>query len=465
MMEKEQTKNTILPDLLKPEIKEMIKNKKWLELRDILSTWPAPDIADLIQNLKQEEKTILFLSLPKELQTDVFAELDAETHISLLKNLKDDHVKTILSELPPDDRTELFSELSGKMMQKLINILSPEDRKETLLLLGFPKNSVGRLMTPDYVAIKPHWTVKEALNHLRCVGIDAETINMVYVVDNNWHLLDDLPLRKLILSSPEQTIESLMNKQFISINPYADQEEAVKLMEHYHLIALPVIDKEGILLGIVTIDDVLDVIREEQTEDLVKLSAVQSDIIQADIITDLKRIPFKKLYRSRIIWLVLLLIMDVFTGGIIQGFEEIISKYVVLVTFLPVLVDTAGNAGSQSATLLIRALALGTVRIKDWFFLLGKELLIATALGLTMGIGVSFMGIIRSGNMLITKIVVVSMIINVVVGCLIGLSLPFIFAKFKKDPASASTPLITTLADILGTAIYLLIAYFSLNPV
>jgi len=281
---------------------------------------------------------------------------------------------------------------------------------------------------------------------------------MIYVVDDEFHLIDDIPLRRIILAEPEQKVEEIMDFQFISISPYEDQEKAIEIMKKYNLVALPVTDNDNYLLGIVTIDDIIDVMEEEQTEDITKISAIHPASVGLELITRIKEVPLIKLYKSRITWLIVLLLMDLLTGGIIQRFQETIAKYVVLVTFLPVLVDTAGNAGSQSATLVIRAMALKTIEMKDWIYLVLREFALAFLLGITMGIGISFMGIIRGGGIKIASVVVSAMILNVIVGCLIGILLPFLFTKFKKDPATASTPLITTIADIVGTGIYLGIA-------
>lgn len=448
--------------LVEPEIKELIAKKDWRALKDAISDWLPQDIADLLNTLKPEESIILFRLLPKALQYQVFAESDTETQEFIIRNLTSDQVKAMLAELSPDDRTELFEELPPDLAKALLNLLSPEDRRETLYLLGYPKGSVGRLMTPEYVTVEKDWNVKEALDQIRKKGIDAETIDVVYVVDKNGKLLDDLPLRKLVLADPDQKIESLMDYKVVYINATADQEEAVKLFERYDLVALPVTDSEGYLIGIVTVDDIIDVLREEQTEDFAKFQAIEAAPIGLDIITRIKEIPIKKLYRSRVVWLLGLLFMDMFVGGIIQSFEETIAKYVVLVTFLPVLVDTAGNVGSQAATLVIRAMAVGTVQVKDWLVLLGRELLVAGSLGLTMGLGISLMGIIRGGTQVAT-VVVSAMVFNVLAGGAIGVLLPFLFTKFRVDPASASTPLITTIADIVGTAIYLGLAYLILG--
>jgi magnesium transporter len=452
----ERRKNLIsIVKLLKPEIEELLKNKNYRELKDVIINWEPADIAELLDELEKEEAIRIFLMLPKNLQVEVFSEFDGETQKKIIESLKDEEIKTIISGLAPDDRTSLFEEITPNLTRKLLDFLSPNERREALTLLGYPKNSVGRLMTPDYVAIKPEWTIKKAIEHIRKYGKDAETINMIYVVDDNFHLVDDIPLRRIILSEPEQKVEEIMDFQFISISPYEDQEKAIEIMKKYNLVALPVTDNDNYLLGIVTIDDIIDVMEEEQTEDITKISAIHPTPVGLELITKIKEIPIIKLYKSRVVWLLFLLLMDLFTGGIIQGFQQTIAKYVVLVTFLPVVIDTAGNAGSQSATLVIRAMALKTVEIKDWLYLLLREIAVSFFLGITMGIGISFMGIIRSGSIKVAVVVVVAMILNVIAGCVIGILLPFLFAKLKKDPATASTPLITTLADIIGTAIYL----------
>ena len=449
--------------LLKPEIEELIENKDWKTLKDIIVRWHASDIADLFRSIELKDCPLVLRLLPPHLQSEVFAELDSDLQEAVLKSLTNEHIKSIIINLDPDDRTDLLEDMPSELTRRLINLLPPDERKEALWLLGYPQSSVGRLMTPDYVALRPNDTVAQAMERIRRFGKDAETINIVYVVDEDWRLLDDLPIRRLILAQAEESIESLMDFHAISITADQDQEEAIQLCQKYRLIALPVTDAEGHLLGIVTVDDILDVLREEQTEDFMEFSAIETDPAGLDFITRIKEIPITKIVRARITWLLALLIMDLVTGGIIQSFEGMIAKYVVLITFLPVLVDTAGNAGSQSATLVIRALALGTVALRDWAYLMLRELAVGAILGLAMGIGISVMGIVRGRSLTIAGVVVSAMFINVIVGCLIGVLLPFVFTKLRKDPATASTPLITTLADIIGTAIYLLTAYMILH--
>ncbi len=448
-------------DLYK-KLEELIEQRKWFELKNLLAKFYPADIAEILNKLPVEQQVIILRLLPKDLASDVFSQLDTNVQENIIKNLTNEQVKNIIESLDADDRTQLLEELPPKMTRRLINLLSEQERKEALRLLGYPEDSVGRLMTPDYVAIKKNWTIAQALEHIKQFGKDAETIDMIYVIDDDWHLLDDIPIRRIILADPQLTVEQIMDHHFVSMNVKTDQEEAIKIFEKYDLPAIPVTDDEGHLLGIVTFDDILDVIREEHTEDFAKYSGLDTESVGADFITQLKTAPIRTIVRARVTWLLALLLMDVITGSIIQGFENTIAKYVVLVTFLPVLVDTAGNAGSQSATLIIRALALGTVKIRDWIYMLGKELIVASVLGLIMGAGISIMGFIR-GNAHIAKVVIVSMFVNVIIGSLIGVLLPFIFTKLKKDPATASTPLITTLADIIGTAVYLTIATLMLG--
>ncbi|MCD6105169.1 MAG: magnesium transporter [Thermosipho sp. (in: Bacteria)] len=450
-------------DIFFNEINELIKAKKWEIIKSKLSDLLSPDIADIIKMLNGEEALILLRLLPQQKQSDVFSELDIETQSYLVKNIEKKHLQQIIEELNPDERTDLFETLSPKLTQKLLNIVSQDIKKEVLKFLGYPENSIGRMMTTEYVALKLDWSIEKAIQHIKKWGKDAETIDMIYVVDNDWKLLDDIPIRRVLLAEDNLNVKDIMDHHYISINANEDQEKAIKLFRKYNLVALPVVDERNYFLGIVTVDDILDVLQEENTEDFAKIGAVDIETKDLGFITDLKNISIGKIYKSRITWLFTLLIMDLLTGGIIQGFESTIAKYVVLVTFLPVLVDTAGNAGSQSATLIIRAMALGTVQKKDWLFLLGKEFLVATLIGITMGAGISIMGFVRGKSLIIAGVVVISMIVNVIIGSLIGILLPFIFSKLKKDPATASTPLITTLADIIGTGIFLGIAYLILG--
>ncbi|MBO8152066.1 MAG: magnesium transporter [Candidatus Marinimicrobia bacterium] len=443
-------------ELIIPEIKELLRKKDYKSIKEFITECHPSDIADLLESLTDGEAAILFLLLPKEQAGDTFSELETKKQEAILKQLTDQQIRELVLELEPDERTELFEELPGQITRKILQLLPPEDRRETLKILAYPEESVGRLITPEYIAVKPYWTVKEAMEYIRKNGKDAETIDIVYVVDDSGKLLDDIPIRRFILAHPDDKVESLMDGHYISISAYEDQEKAVQLVKQYNLIALPVTDSKGILLGIVTVDDIIDVMEEESTEDFRKIGGVGLSE-EEDLVANVKEMSLKRLYRSRVPWLLVLLFMNIFSGGVISLFEGTIARYVVLVTFLPVIIATAGNAGSQSSTLMVRALAIGNVKLSDWAKLIGRELLISAALGLTAGIGIFFIGIAR-GGIKVSIVVLMTMIINVIIGSILGMSLPFLFTKLKKDPATASTPLITTMCDIIGTSIYFLIA-------
>jgi magnesium transporter len=441
----------MLRDLLQPEISELIEARDWSALRDTLSEWPPPEIADLLLHLRKSDRVLLFRALPRGLAADVFAYLDAEQENALLADLSDEETRQLLSRLPPDDRTQLLAELPGQMTQRMLNLLSPEDLKEARQLLGYPEESVGRLMTPDYVAVHPEWTVGRALDHIRVHGKDSETINRIYVVDLGWRLIDDIELRRLILAKPTSLVEDVMDESFISVPAFADREEAVRTISRYGLVALPVLDSEGVLVGIVTVDDLLDVAEEEATEDFHRVGSVEP------IRMSLLDAGIGVLYRRRAGWLLALVAVNIFSGAGIAFFEETIAATVALVFFLPLLIGSAGNAGSQAATLIVRAMATGDVAARDWLRLAAKEIGVAAALGASMAAAVSVLGIYWGGPG-VGFVVATTMLIVVIVGSLVGLSLPFVLHRLSLDPATASAPLVTSIADISGVVIYFTIA-------
>ena len=439
-------------EFVESKIQELVKQKDWRRLKEILSGWPAPDIADLFENIRVEEVVILFRLLHKQQAVRVFSELESNRQMALLQQMSNEHIRDIISGLSPDDRTELFEELPGKITQRLLNLLPSDIRKETLELLGYPKESLGRLMTPEYVAIRPHWTIEQALEHIRQYGRDAETINMVYVVDEEWHLLDDIPLRRLILADPEQKVESLMDERFVSILAHEDQEKAIELTKRYNLFALPVIDSENILLGIVTMDDILDVLEEEVTEDIHKGASIfplETSYSTASVWT---------LYRKRIVWLSLLLVALFLSASVVAAFEETLTAIVALAFFMPVLIGCGGNTGTQSATLVIRAIAIGDLSLRNWFGVVKRELLVGLLLGVTLGGVLWLWSSFWKGGAAVGQVAGMSVIIIVLLANLIGSLLPIILTKIKLDPAVVSNPLITTLLDATGLLIYFSIA-------
>lgn len=444
-----------LPPL--PEIRQLIELKNWRALKDSLSACPPSDIADLLEGLEAKEAVLLFRLLPRQLAADVFSEIAIEAQRHLLHQMSDEHILGILLELSPDERTELFEELPGKVTQRLLNLLPPEERQEALRLLGYPENSVGRLMTPDYVAIRPSWTVAQALSHIRRWGRDAETINRVYVIDEHWHLIDDIGLRRLILAEPQERVETLMDRSFVAIPALEDQETAVKLMKRYDLIVLPVVDSQNVLLGVVTVDDILDVLEDEVTEDIQKGASVMP--FEVNYTTA----PVWTLFRKRIIWLLLLVLAGFLSGSVIAAFEEALGALIVLAFFIPVLIDTGGNTATQSATLIIRAIAIGDLTPRRWFSVVKKELLIGLLLGVALSVILSLGAYFWRGTPTVSLVVGLAVIIIALWANLLGSLLPIALTKLRLDPAIISSPLITTIMDVTGLLIYFSIAIWLLR--
>ncbi|GIV58501.1 MAG: magnesium transporter MgtE [Rhodothermaceae bacterium] len=447
----------MLSYLLKPEIEDMLREGDLHTLRKVVTELEPAEIADLIENLPEGDDVVLFRILPRRLAASVFEHLPHDKQEALVETLanEQERLADLLNTLSPDDRTAFLEELPGEVAQRLLNLLDPRERETAVRLLGYPEDSVGRLMTTDYVAVRPDWTVEQALRHIRRFGKDSETINVIYVVEGNFRLVDDLRIRELILAEPETRIRELMDGRFVALRATDDQETAIQVFREYDRVALPVTDSEGILLGIVTVDDVLDVAQEEATEDFHKFGSIK------DAVLDPLHAGVFFLYRKRILWLFALVLMNVFSGAAIASFEQTIQQVVSLVFFLPLLVDSGGNAGSQSATLMVRALATGDVTLRDWFRLVGKEVLVAFLLGSTMALGVAGVASFRAPE--IIMVVALTMVCIVLVGSIVGLSLPFIFTRFGMDPATASAPLITTIADITGVLIYFSIANWYLG--
>jgi len=442
----------MLRELLKPEIKELLASKDWRILKEILSEWAAQDIVDLLDSIDATDRVIVFRILPRDLAADVFSELKSSQQRSLLRQMSNEHIREIFMGLTPDDRTDVFEELPARVTKRLLNLLPPEERKEAMQLLGYPEDSVGRLMTPDFVAIRPSWTVAQALESIRKFGRDAETVNIVFVVDEKWHLLDDITLRKLILADPSEKVENLMNREYYSIAASLDQEDAVKMMKKYNLIVLPVVDSQNVLLGVITVDDVIDVYEDEVTEDIHKGASV---------------IPFEvnyttasvsSLFRKRIIWLSILAMAGFVSGNVISAFEETLGTVIILAFFIPVLLGTGGNTGTQSATLIIRALVTGDLTPKKWFNVVKKELLVGLFLGFSLGCILYMWSYAWKGERLVSVVIGLSAIGIILWANLLGSLLPIILRKMHLDPAIVSSPLISTIMDTSGLFIYFSIA-------
>lgn len=438
------------------EIQELIRDRNWPRLRDEISRWRIPDIADLLTEVDKQSRVLLFRLLPRDMAADVFSEFDPEVQTNLLMELTDEETRHLIASLRPDDRTALLEELPGRVTQKLLNLLSPEDLEEVRELLGYPEESVGRLMTPDYVALRPDWTVEASMDHIRKMGQDRETINVAYVTDDAWHLMGVASLRDLVLAEPQKPVSDIMTTPVVSLSAFADREEAARTMERHGLFVLPVVDSGGVLVGIVTGDDVFELASEEATEDFHKGAGVKP------LTVSFGKAGLNILFRSRIGWLIGLILVDLLGAGIIARFEHAISTVVALVFFLPLLIGCGGNAGAQSATLVIRDLATGEADYRDWLVLVAKETGIALLLGLTVGLAVLGPSALQGGEA-VGIVVALSGVVIVTVSSLIGITVPMLMGKLGFDPAASSSPVITSLADILGVFIYFKLASWYLG--
>ncbi|MBP8994239.1 MAG: magnesium transporter [Bacteroidales bacterium] len=442
---------------VKFDFQTFFDEKNWRGLKLALNEYDSIQIAEILEDLEENQEIVVFRLLSREQAKEVFQLLSQEKQEDIIDGIAHNvqNLSNLLNDIEPDDRTAFFEELPGKVSQRLIQLLSPKEKQITLQLLGYPEDSIGRLMTPEYVAIKAHYTVDRAFQHIRKYGRDSETLNVIYIIDDERKLIDDIKIKELILADPQEKVANLIDSKFVALNVMDDQETAIKAFTDYDRVALPVVNDEGMLLGIVTFDDVMDVAEEESTEDFHKFGSIQSAITNP-----LKETIFN-LYKNRIIWLVALVFMNVFSGAAISRYESVIQTMVSLVFFLPLLIASAGNAGSQSATLMIRALAVGDVQVKDWYKLIWKELLVSLLLGLTMAATVALVASFRAPEIIL--VLGITMVLIVITGSLVGLVLPFIFTKFKLDPAIASAPLITSIADICGILIYFSVAKWILG--
>lgn len=436
---------------LRPEIERLISQHDWPGVAELLRDWQHPESAELLWHLEKGDRVLLFRSFTRRRAANVFAHLDYDDQDEFLKELSAEDTRNLLANLKPDDRTSFFEELPAEVTQRLFKLLSPEDLAEARELLGYPEESVGRLMTPDYVEVRPNMTVAEALAHIRKTGRDSETFNQIYVTDENGNLLDGLRVRRLIMADPSVAIESIMDRKFVALSAFDDREIAVQIIQRYDLYALPVVDSDGVLLGIVTMDDVLDVAEAEATEDFHKSAGVmplESPYSQATAAF---------LYRKRVGWLTILIGVNLISAKIIDRYEAYLNEYFVLFFFAPLLIASGGNTGAQSATLMVRGLATGDLDINRWGKSFGKEIVVGLMLGLTTGFLTFLLGIYR-GGISIGLVVGFSMIAIVMAANLIGVVLPFALTKAKLDPAVASSPLITSLMDAIGLLIYFGIA-------
>lgn len=412
----------------------------------------VPDLADFVAEvvLPGEELTLLN-ALPLTRRAEVFGYLPLTLQQELAPSMPLAELVELITEMPSDERADLFNELEEGLRQRLFQRLAWKEREDIRRLASYEEGSAGAIMSSEYVWVHQNITVGEALTVIRRTAPDKETIYQVYILDEASRLAGVVSLRELIVAASNVSVADLMAKEVISATVDEEQREVVRLIARYDFLALPIVDHQQKLVGIVTYDDAMDVAEAETTEDIHRGANINKLEVSFGEATPMA------LYRSRVHWLVILVFANIFTGAGIAYFEDTISAHIALLFFMPLLVASAGNAGAQSATLMVRGLATGDVTGRDWGRLLGKEMFVATALGLTMAVAVMFVGYFRAG-MAIALVVAITMVLVVMLGSLIGMGLPILLNKLRFDPATASTPLITTIADVSGVVMYFSIA-------
>ncbi len=438
------------------QILQLIEKHQCQEIKKVAHTLPVAELADLLMDMEKAQQVLFFRALSTEMASEVFTYLDPPQQNTLLVNLSDEEARELLAALEPDDQASLLTELPSEITKRLINLLSPVDLQEVRELLGYPEESVGRFMTPDYAAVRPHWSIQKALQYIRSVGQKVENLNVIYVTDDQGKLLDALKLKDFIVAPPSAKVQNIMDYTYISLSAFDDREKAVRTMQRSDKSSLPVISSDGVLVGLVTFDDVLEIAEEETTEDFQK----EASVVPLDM--SYREATSKVLFSKRVLWLMVLVVVNIFSSGIIAMHEEILEQTIALAFFIPLLIDSGGNVGAQSSTLIIRAIATGDIKLQEWFKTFLKEISVGVLLGVSMGVATFFLGILR-GGIWVGIIVGLTMVAIVLVTNLIGMTLPFILSRFKLDPAIASSPLITTLADIAGLFIYFFIAAWILG--
>jgi magnesium transporter len=449
--------------VLQPGIHELVEQKNFSALKAAIRDMEIHDLVELLTDLVGEDLAVVFRLLPAGEAADIFGDLEIEQQEALLETLSTERMASILNDMPPDERTELLEELPGELAQRLLNTLRGEQLQTARSLLAYPEDSIGRLMTPEYVVVRADWTIGEVLNHIREVCQDVETINVLYVVDAHGHLLDELTLQRLVLAQREQTVRSIMDKQVASLRAADDQESAIELFMKYEAVALPVVNSRNVLVGIVTVDDVIEVAEEEGTEDFQMMAGM------AALETSYFATGFWRMLGKRLPWLAMLLAAQTLTTVALLGFDKL-PLFVVLVVFVPLVNSPAGNAGTQMAGLMIRGLAVAEVEMRDWSRVLRRELVNGMSLGLVLGLlgfvaARVFSGFLEAppGSAQVNPLHVatsVSLAIAVAVTAanILGSMLPFFFKRVGLDPAVTSGPFIASLMDVTGILTYFSIA-------
>lgn len=444
---------------------ERLVTRNLYKLKQLSALLQPEELAELINTSKEIDFTKVFQVLDAEKAVKTFEHLDFDIQVELLQSFQVDQLSSTLNAISPDDRTALFEQLPPATLQKYLSLLSDEERKTANQLLQYPEESIGRLMTPDFISVKEDWTVQQVLDHIRNFGKDSETLNVIYVTDNKGFLLDDIKVRDFLLAPLQQKVSELMDHQYASLNAKDDQESAIEVFKQTDRVALPVTDFNGLLLGIITIDDVVDVIEEEDTEDIQKFGGTEA-LEDAYL-----KVSFREMVSKRAGWLIILFLGEMLTASAMGYFTNELNRAVILALFIPLIISSGGNSGSQAATLIIRAMALGELTIEQWWLVMRRELLSGLVLGSILGV----IGFLRIAAwtlftdmygphwMMIAFTVSFSLVGVVIFGTLSGSMLPLLLRRLGVDPAISSAPFIATLVDVTGLVIYFSLAYFFLK--
>ena len=434
-------------------IKKLLEEKKYNTLRDILVTMMPYDIAAVFEELQDEKTPILFRILPKELAAETFVEMDEDTQEFLIHGFSDSELKEIVNELFVDDAVDIIEEMPANVVKRILRQADKEMRREINELLKYPEDSAGSIMTTEFIVLRPDMTAEMAIKRIRRTGVDKETIYTCYVTDENNHLIGITTVKDLLLAEDDDFVRDMMEENVISVHTLDDQEQVAQLFSNYDFLALPVVDNEQRLVGIVTIDDAIDVIREEATEDFEKMAAV----LPSDK-------PYMKtsvwgIYKKRVPWLLVLMLSATFTSTIISSFDGMLASVIILSSFIPMITGSGGNAGSQASVSVIRALSLGEIEFKSMFAVLWKELRVAFFCGLTLA-AANFIKLMifdlrgHDNALFIALVVSLTLVGTIIMAKLVGASLPLLSSKIGLDPAVMANPLITTVCDSLSLLIY-----------
>lgn len=455
----------MLAKLLEPEVRDLIATRDYATLSDLFEDWLPADLAELVQSLDDQEMVAAFRTIQGEHAAETFAYLDLSTQERLAESLPRETLTSVLNAMSADDRTALLEEVPEDLAARLIALLTSEERAVAELLLDYPDDSVGRLMTPEFLAVRRDWTLRRVLDYIRTHGSRSETLDTIYVIDEHRHLVDDIGIRDLLLAPLDSSVGELMDNQFVALSVADDQETAISVFRKYDRTALPVVDVQGRLLGIVTVDDMLDVAEEENTEDIQKFGGVEA------LEESYTATPLGQLIRKRATWLTVLFLGEMLTASAMQYFDDVLSKTVLISLFIPLIISSGGNSGSQAATLIIRALALGEVTLRDWWRVMRREIISGLMLGLVLGalgfcriaLWTTFTSEYGPHWVLLGLAVGCSVVGVVLWGTLSGSMLPFLLKRLGLDPATSSAPFVATLVDVTGLIIYFLFALLFLS--